>query len=396
MKILIVHEILGAFAGAEQNIFLTAGALKERGHELYLLYDKKSDQRLADFEELYTKTFQVSFCDKNKYAASELQKVLNEVKPDLAYLHKIMSIPLLQELVRVDTPIARMLHDHDTYCIRSYRYSPFSREICNRQAGLYCIFPCLGIIKRDRSKKIPISFVSIFKKKKEIALNKKFENIFVATPYMKEQAMIQGMKEENIHTLAPVPRSPQTDFQSTFSDKNILLFVGQIIRGKGVDCLLQSLVHVKSNFKVYIIGDGSHLQHCKSLATELGLDDRVVFTGWIQNEQLQEYYNDATLQVVPSTWPEPYGAVGLEAYRKSLPVVAFDSGGISDWLVDEETGFLIDWMDIEGFAAGIDKLLSDKILAKKLGQQGKQYGIKKYDFDRYIDHMEELFQKLAK
>jgi len=305
-----------------------------------------------------------------------------------------MSLSILQVLVVSEVPLVRMIHDHDTYCMRSYRYSPYTRKICTRKFGPYCLFPCLASIKRDRSKKVPIQYISYFKKKKELELTKQFDNIFVVTNYMREEFIRQEFDPEKVHIFPPVPRAQKEHFCSSFSDKNIILYVGQIIRGKGIDCLIRALVHVQGDFHAYIVGDGSHADYCRTLAVELGVDDKVTFTGWVKQDELSGYYKDATLVTVPSVWPEPIATIGLEVLRYGLPVVGFDSGGIRDWLIDGETGYLIDWMNLKSFAEAIDRLLGDKELAHRLGEQGRIFVNEHYDFDEYIQRMEKQFEAL--
>ena len=98
----------------------------------------------------------------------------------------------------------------------------------------------------------------------------------------------------------------------------------------------------------------------RHLAKELNLNSRVEFIGYRSHEELQRYFQRATVGVVPSVWPEPFGMVGLEFMHHQLPVIAFNSGGISDWLKDGHNGFLVPWMDISTMAQRIDYLLQNK------------------------------------
>jgi glycosyltransferase involved in cell wall biosynthesis len=96
-----------------------------------------------------------------------------------------------------------------------------------------------------------------------------------------------------------------------------------------------------------------------------------------------------------SLWPEPFGAAGLEAMRSGLPVVAFDAGAISEWLLDGVNGFLAPWMDRDAFAGRVDAILSDKALARRLGQSGRQLADERFNFGAYIDGLEGLFSRAA-
>ena len=78
-----------------------------------------------------------------------------------------------------------------------------------------------------------------------------------------------------------------------------------------------------------------------------------------------------------------------------LPVVAFDAGGINEWLLDGQNGFLAPWMDRAQFAERIDRLLADKSLARELGARGRQLLRDKFNFDRYISGLEEMFARIT-
>jgi glycosyltransferase involved in cell wall biosynthesis len=80
--------------------------------------------------------------------------------------------------------------------------------------------------------------------------------------------------------------------------------------------------------------------------------------------------------------------------RHGLPVVAFDAGGIGEWLFNGENGFLVPWMDRAQFALRIDELLANKTLARLLGERGRQLLRDKFNFDQYISGLEEMFSQI--
>jgi glycosyltransferase involved in cell wall biosynthesis len=185
----------------------------------------------------------------------------------------------------------------------------------------------------------------------------------------------------------------EAGLRSTFSDRNLILYAGQIIRGKGVDVLLESLAKLKSKFECIILGDGNHKTYCEELCTKLGLDDRVTFKGFIPQEELKAYYRECSVVALSSVWPEPIATIGLEVMRYALPVVGFDAGGIKDWLIDGHNGYLVPWMDRERFAQRLDELLQDKEKARRLGENGFQFVSERYDFDSYISDLEVMFER---
>jgi len=81
--------------------------------------------------------------------------------------------------------------------------------------------------------------------------------------------------------------------------------------------------------------------------------------------------------------------------RCGLPVIAFDAGAISEWLLDGVNGFLVPWRDRDAFAERVDVLLQDKALARRLGQNGRQLADERFNFSAYIDGLEGLFTRAA-
>ena len=123
-------------------------------------------------------------------------------------------------------------------------------------------------------------------------------------------------------------------------------------------------------WRATLVGDGNHLATCRTLAADLGISDRVRFTGWVDHDRLADFYASARFAVVPSRWPEPFGMVGPEAMARGRPVVGFASGGIPDWLHDGVTGLLVSPGDVQGFTAAMDRLLGDPELTAAMGRAG--------------------------
>jgi glycosyltransferase involved in cell wall biosynthesis len=240
-----------------------------------------------------------------------------------------------------------------------------------------------------------VQWVSYGDKRREIELNRRFARVIVASTYMKEELSRNGFDASQIEIHAPVPQPAHAALEPTFSPRNRLVYAGQVIRGKGVDVLIESLARLRNVFECVILGDGSHRPYCEQLAQRLGLSDRVRFVGFVSQSKIAEYYRDASAAVMSSVWPEPFGAVGLEAMRYGLPVVAFDAGGIREWLVDGWNGFLIPWMDRDRYAAGVDELLRDKQLARKMGERGRAWAAERFGFSKYVDGLERLFGRVA-
>ena len=391
MRLLFVHDRFGAMAGAEVNLQLTAAELKRRGHTPALLHGPPTGKAEQEWRALFDQCFSLA----GSNSLSSASAAVREFQPDAIYVHKMSDRRVLQALAESAIPVVHMVHDHDLYCMRSYKYFPLTRTICTRAAGLRCIFPCGASVARNRGGGFPVKWVSYRARMAEIALNRRFQRIIVATDYMRQELLRNGFDGRRIEIHAPVPRTSDGAVQASFGDRNLIVYSGQVIRGKGVDVLLESLAQVRMPFECVICGDGNHRHHCEQLALKLGLAGRVRFTGYVPPAELATFYAEASLAVVSSVWPEPFGATGLEAMRHGLPVVAFDVGGINEWLVDGQNGFLAPWMDSAQFAGRIEQLLGDKSLAHRLGARGKQIIREKFSFDEYISGLEKMFSRIV-
>lgn len=390
MKILYVHERFGALAGAEANAFITAEQLARRGHDVAILHGPGTGKN----EDGWSKVFAGRFALEGDTAA-RTREALSRFQPDAVYVHKMPDLRVIQTLVDSGVPLVRMVHDHDIYCMRSYKYGYFSRKICTRAASPYCVFGCGAcVVKNNSGGGLPLKWVSYREKKREIALNRRFDRMVVVTEYMRDELLRNGFDANRIEIHAPVPRMGDPELRSSFSDRNLILYAGQIIRGKGVDVLLESLAKVKSKFECVILGDGNHKAYCEELSRKLGLADRVTFKGFIPQEELKAYYRECSVVALSSVWPEPIATIGLEVMRYALPVVAFDAGGIKDWLIDGHNGHLVPWMDRAAFALRIDELLQNKDKARELGANGLRLVSERYDFDGYISDLEQMFMRV--
>lgn len=396
-KILFIHEKFGRMAGAEQHIIVAAPHLKEV-FDLYMLYWTRTGKDENLIGQWFEKTFQTDFDAPEDVIRASLKAVIDEVRPDVIYMHKCLSAPLIETLLEQNIPVVRMVHDHEVYCMRTYKYFPWSRKICTKKAGPCCVFPCLASVKRDRSKgEFGVTYVSYANQQRLIQADQKITGSFVVTTFMRDELIRQGYPADRIFIFPPIPKKLTSDAPlPAFSDENILVFAGQIIRGKGLDCLIKALAKVKTPFKLIVLGDGSHKAYCQQLTATLGLQDKIDFRGFVPHEVLQEYYRQATAAIVPSVWPEPIATWGLEVMRYGLPVIGFDAGGISDWLKDGHTGYLIPWMDLDAMATKIDYLLTHKDEARRLGENAKKFIQQHYNFDDYIDRLRAKLVELAR
>src|SRR5947207_1372684 len=115
---------------------------------------------------------------------------------------------------------------------------------------------------------------------------------------MEQELIRNGFDAEKIFIYVPITCEGDKAPRASFSDRNLIIYAGQIIRGKGVDALLKALAKVRVPFECLIIGDGNHREQCEQLCQELSLSDRVRFQGYVTQAQMQRLYLDASVLAV--------------------------------------------------------------------------------------------------
>ena len=132
-------------------------------------------------------------------------------------------------------------------------------------------------------------------------------------------------------------------------------------------------------------GDDSELERLKSRARDLGMGDKVVFTGSVPQSRLPAYYSAADVFVLPS-YTESFGLAALEAMACGTPVVASRVGGLSTFIKHGETGYLIPWRRPEPFAQRLDMLLANPGLRDTLGAAARAKALE-MSWGGVADHM---------
>ncbi len=166
---------------------------------------------------------------------------------------------------------------------------------------------------------------------------------------------------------------------------------------KGLDYLLKSLQTVKKeipNLKLIVGGKGVLVDYYKKIAVSMGLGDNVEFTGFISDEDIVEYYNQANVFVLPSisSLQEGFGIVALEALSCQTPVITTDIVGVAEDLIEVNSGLVVPAKDSVKLAEAIITILKDKKLQIEMGKRGRELVMEKYTWKRVASSMEKLYK----
>jgi glycosyltransferase involved in cell wall biosynthesis len=176
----------------------------------------------------------------------------------------------------------------------------------------------------------------------------------------------------------------------------LLLLPARILEGKGHDDLLlatRSLLQAGIGIHLAFAGAVDSEPFAKQLhskITSLGLHERVHFLGQLTSEMLRDWYAASDVVVLPSR-SEGLGRVLLEAQAMSVPVVAYNTGGIPEAIINGETGFLVERGDINNLAERIKNLLLNAELRKDMGTSGRNFVLDRFSDDALVRRHEDFY-----
>ena len=237
------------------------------------------------------------------------------------------------------------VHDHEPICPRTYAYTPLRRN-CTRASG---VWPCLFCAPLCRSWKAALARVFAQGRRKRAMA--RFKRIVVISAFMKRRLVANGLPAEKIVVEPPVIKAGASDSGASGISSRDLLFVGQLIRGKGVQLLLEAMARMRTPRTLDVVGTGNMEAKLKAQAERLGLAERVRWHGYQPNPQ--DWMRAAKCVVVPSFWQEPYGLVAAEAVALGRSVVAFDIGGLPEACQGKAT--LVPPGDVDALARALDE-----------------------------------------
>jgi glycosyltransferase involved in cell wall biosynthesis len=270
------------------------------------------------------------------------------------------------------------------------------------------------VTKRDNPKELNPNEKAMLRfnfvlRKYEKNLMKRSDALIAVSKYtVDELTDLYGIKKEKIHVIYNgvdvkkfKPRPDKAELRKEFGleeDKKIVLFVGRLYHRKGLETLLRSIPPVLKEFdnvKFAISGKGfkKKEENLKNLAKELDIEDYVKFLGYVPDEKLPRLYSASDIFVLPAIY-ENFPFAILEAQSTGLPVISTNVGGIPEFLVDNENGFVIEPRDPKQLTQKLLTLLQNPKFAKEMGNRGRKLIEEKFDWRIITAQVIDLYHKL--
>jgi glycosyltransferase involved in cell wall biosynthesis len=216
-------------------------------------------------------------------------------------------------------------------------------------------------------------------------------------PYVRDLLAEIPVKRFEFMSDVGIEHLPDAVDRSARRDAVRLLFVGRLVRNKGVRDAIRAVSLLREfELTLDVVGDGFDRSACEELAVELGVLERVRFHGWREPDEVQEFYQSADIFIFPS-FREPGGIVVFEAMAHGLPVVVSDIGGPGA-VVDETCGIRVHPIRPDQYAhelaAALAELVKDPERRQALGQGARNRVIQVGLWENKVCQLESIFSDI--
>ena len=335
VRILIVttYYYPNMLGGTEHSVKLLAEELAKKGHDVYVVssdykgikYENLNGVNVVRFNLKYRSEFigwklvRKAFEFRNYLIYNELEKIVQEIKPDVIHTNSLFYLsPVIWKIGREkDIKVVHTLRDYWGICPKCTLLDK-SENICN-------------------------------KKKMVCRLHQKnYENFakYIDVVTAPSQFTLDQYNEHGVFRDIPnifVPNAIDIDYDKHHDivtkrlekKDNIInfLFIGSLEGFKGINFLIETFKEIQSDdIRLTICGVGK-LQN--QVIESIKSDSRIQYLGRVDKEEKENVFVNSDVMIVPSIWYEPFGRVIIEAYKFGLPVIACESGGITELLNDK-------------------------------------------------------------
>jgi glycosyltransferase involved in cell wall biosynthesis len=185
--------------------------------------------------------------------------------------------------------------------------------------------------------------------------------------------------------------------QNHSSNKQVL-FVGRFVPAKNIPLLIDAFDSLQKDHpdaELVLVGDGPLKSKVEQKIRKLGLSESVRMPGYLDQEELPQYYNDADVFVLSSRY-DNHPIVLLEAMSCGTTVVAPELGWIPNMIADEETGLLYEPGNETELVEAISRLLVDRDLREEIGTNARKSAVESSDWEQRAKKLKRLYESLTK
>ena len=372
MRILLTTEwhplSIGGVQSHVRDLALNLSAL---GHEVFIVSRAGNNSMLAGQDTGVSKHYIVkSLLPLNIIIIPpdpfHLKTLITNIKPDIIHAHHAFTfIPLLSLRVGEIYSIPRILTNHSVMIGYDYEFL--------WRTSSYFLLPYRYYISKAQV------IVSVSK------AADKFISGFIKSN-VKRVIIPNGV---DINRFKPPKEDPS---------EPTVLYIGRLVYRKGIHILLKAFSYVvkeEPDARLVVAGKGYMEPILRTLASKLGIQESIVFRGYVPESEKPGLYRRASMVVIPSIYGESFGIVALEAIASGRPVIASNTGGLREIIDDGIEGFLVEPSSPQALAEKIILLLQDRGLYRKMSIQARSKAEKKYSWNIILNAIVNIYSRVS-
>ena len=335
MRILVVNDGLSDVGGVQSYLDCVLPGLVARNHTVAIVHC--SDSGRPDVRAVNRQFESFMFHDGLPGGLASIRAWA----PDVCFSHNVNDLTLEQALLD-SFPVVKFMHGYFGTCVGGQKIHAFPTPVpCKRAFGPACLALYLP---RHCCRWDPSTLVTYWRwTSAQHKLLASYRTIVVASQHMRAEFERNGVDAGRI-VVNPLFSTiqPCREVLAAPSEPTVI-FLGRMTSLKGGDLLIDAIDIARRRLgrpiHLVMAGDGPRRSEWEARAARLQVT--CTFPGWLAPEARQAWLARASVAALPSTWPEPFGLVGLEAAAVGVPTVAFDVGGISEWLRHDVNGVAV-------------------------------------------------------
>jgi glycosyltransferase involved in cell wall biosynthesis len=375
--------------GAQENTLITCKLLAQRGHDVTLITGPAIGPEGQLFNQTKNENYDVIVVPKmiraicplyDTISYFQIKKHLERLKPDIVHTHSAKA-GILGRFVthRLKGKWAENV-PAVVHTIHGLAFHPYQSKWLNK------------------------FYIAV-----ERSAAKRTDSFICVADAMTEQALAAGIGQREKYVTAysaieedaflnPIPEEERKSFRLKYGipeDAIVLVTIARLFMLKGHKYIIESAKQLSKQFKNALwlfVGDGNLADHFKEQVKQLGLTEKIKFTGLLPPSQIPLAIQSSDI-LVHCSLREGLARTLPQAMLCGKPAISFDVDGAKE-VVNQDTGRLIEPKNIEQLTKACAELIEDKNLREKLGKQGRQFVKEKFEPKTMVDIIEQLYKKL--
>ena len=306
----------------------------------------------------------------NPHSYVLVKNILKREMPDIVHINnfKGLSLSVFSAAKHLNLPLIFTAHDYSLICPRA--------NLLNG-SGEICITPS--------------RFCMLYNKIQKYLVGNKPDLVTAPSQFvidkLKSSGLVEGVKTMKI----PLGIELSDEKAKKSYDTIDILYVGDLSKHKGVHILINAFKGLKSeNIILHVLGKGKDEDEFKKIA---GSDQRIIFHGFVPDEELTKLYQKANITVVPSIWYDNSPMVIYESLMNGTPVIGSRIGGIPELVEDGYNGYLFEAGNVDELIGILENLIKNSSELKRL--EGNAFSFaKSYNIKEYIRKLMQIYEEV--